>query len=182
MALIKIPFNTSLANVSAPRGRVTTARISAPAAPADPPADDFSEERQTLAALGRQLLEVQRTVQSQTEQVQQLVTKVAAAIAAEALGGDDELLDRRVVHYADLLMQQLEPKQSATAFVHPKCVETLTRWADETTRQQLEIRPDGNLAAGDCRIEVGGKGLVASLESFLAAAAESDVWNAEADR
>ncbi len=179
MALIKIPFNASLASVSAPRGHVTTSRIPDPTAP---PANDFAEERQTLAALGRQLLEVQRSVQTQTEQVHQLVTKVAAAIAAEALGSDDQLLAQRVVHYADLLMKQLQPKQSATAFVHPRCVETLNRWADEASLEHLEIRPDGNLAAGDCRIEVEGKGLVASLESFLAAAAESDVWTEEANR
>ncbi len=179
MALIKIPFNASLAKVSSPRGHVTTSRMPESAAPA---AEDLAAERQTLAALGRQLHEVQRAVQMETETVHKLVTKVAAVIAAEALGSDDALLAQRVVHYADLLMQQLQPQQTAIAFVHPECVETLKRWADEATLEHLEIRPDGNLAAGDCRIEVGGKGLVASLESFLTAAAENDLWDAEADR
>ena len=173
MPVIKIPFNVSLANVSAPRGHVTTCNAPRETAPA---ADDFAAERKTLAAFGQQLFEIQRSMQSQAEAVHALVIKAAAAIAGEALGGDDALVEKRVVQFAEVLMRQIQPTQSATAFVHPQCVETLSRWAEEAEADSIEIRPDANLTPGDCRIEVGGKGMVASLESFLTAAAENDVW------
>jgi len=173
MPVIKIPFNASLTNVSVPRGNVTLCQVRESAST---DRDTFALEQKTLAAFGKQLAEIQRAMQVQNESIHSLVTKVATAIAGEALGSDNELVEQRVIHFAEVLMQQVPAESAAATFVHPDCLDTLKRWATEAGLEQLEIRSDANLTPGDCRVEVGGKGLVASLESFLAAAAKNDRW------
>lgn len=172
MAVIKIPFNVSLSDVSSNRGNVTL--CSTPQEPSR--VDTFAAERQTLTAIAGQLGQIQIGLEAQRETVEKLVTKVAAAIAREALGSDDELIDKRVAHFAGMLMNQLPAGQPTTAYVHPKCVETLSEWAEQSSLAHLTIRPDGNLPPGDARLEVGGKGIVAALEAFLSAAAQTDGW------
>ncbi len=53
----------------------------------------------------------------------------------------------------------------------------------ETSEQLvIDIQSDSTVAPGDCRIETGDKGLLASLEAFLAAASQHTSMNASPKR
>ncbi len=181
MAVIQIPFDQSLANVTIARGPLAipsaTATTSA-LADSQPIARSASESRDEIAASAL------KTLQSIEQQLQHLdakldqefssigvqLTAAATQLAKQALGSDSSLVEERVAHFANILLRQVHPSQSAVIFVNPDCVTPLESWLSQVEYEAIEIQADATVPPGDCRIESNGKGFLASLESFLDAA------------
>ncbi|QDV86358.1 FliH/SctL family protein [Planctomycetes bacterium TBK1r] len=189
MAVIQIPFDQSLANVTVARGPLampSTSGVSSAAmnvsanAPAasNPNARSAAESRDDIAASAL------KTLQSIEQQLQHLdaklneefssigvqLTAAATQLAKQALGSDSSLVEERVAHFANILLRQVHPSQSAVIFVNPDCVTPLESWLSQVEYEAIEIQADATVQPGDCRIESNGKGFLASLESFLDAA------------
>ncbi|QDV45552.1 flagellar assembly protein H [Stieleria neptunia] len=195
MAVIQIPFDQSLANVTVARGPLamppTTARTDAAAgaaanppinghAAAQPSARSAAESRdesaasalKTLQSIEQQLQHLDAKLDEEFSSIGVQLTAAATQLAKQALGSDSSLVEERVAHFANILLRQVHPSQSAVIFVNPDCVTPLESWLSQVEYEAIEIQADATVQPGDCRIESNGKGFLASLESFLDAAAK----------
>mgnify|MGYP001794534826 CR=1 FL=1 len=169
MPVVTIPFDQPPSNISASHGRVTQVTRDVDAAEAQAASDAL----RAMQSIENELQAIHETMHHACEDAQTRVMSAAIRIAKEALGSENDLIEQQVTHFADVLMQQLQPAPGAVAFVHPSCLQSMQQWKLNQKIPALEIQGDASVAAGDCRIEVNGKGLLASLDAFLDAAARS---------
>jgi flagellar biosynthesis/type III secretory pathway protein FliH len=168
MAVFQIPFRRPPRHITASRGRVTTHRLAAAEPPDRDPARDALE---SLARIEQALEGLETSVDHQMASVREQIVTIAAGLAKQALNSDHELVEARVQHFAEVLFRQMQASDPLVAYVHPECVSVLRQWAEDGQRQHIQVQPDENLEAGDCRLEADGKGVLASLDAFLEAAA-----------
>ncbi|OYP32290.1 FliH/SctL family protein [Rhodopirellula sp. MGV] len=163
MPTIQIPFPKNLSTVSTTTGHVTQIQ----AEPAKNPFDDVVNSIDVMTAA---IAELQQSRKEQFEQIEAKLISTACQIAREALGDDHELIATRVKHFTDCLLSELQSSKDAVIFVHPTVVNALAE--NETLRQHdaIDIVSDTTVQPGDCRVEIEGKGLLASLDAFLDAA------------
>ncbi|WP_182868010.1 FliH/SctL family protein [Rhodopirellula sp. JC639] len=208
MPVIQIPFDRSLANVTLARGPLpaTTPGLPAGASPdltagaaaepltkagsdagatakAESAARDAAREAaalKTLQSIEQQLNLLDAKLEEEFSTIGVQLTAAATQIAKQALGSDSALVEERVAHFANLLLRQVHPSQSAVIYVNPDCVVSLQSWLSQVDYEAIEIQGDATVQPGDCRIESNGKGFLASLESFLDAAGKqfSPAWGA----
>ena len=169
MPVIQVPFSNSLAKISTSRGRVTQSTVDH--APVVDEKSAIAAEK-TLDAIGNRLRALEQQVHDELLSVRSKVTAAATQIAKEALGSDDSLIEQRVTHFADVLLQQIQPTQRTVIYVSACCVDSLKHLVSESDPTGIEIQPDPTVQPGDCRIETDGKGFLASLDSYLDAAAK----------
>ncbi|MCA9136748.1 MAG: hypothetical protein KDB00_08315 [Planctomycetales bacterium] len=174
--MIQLPFPTSLSNVSVTRGAVnrpSTTDSAGPDQSGSNAATVVAAQQvalETLAAIDQKIQSLAANRQDDFSAVGAQLVAAATQIAREALGSENSLIEQRVTHFADVLLRQIHPKQSAVFFVNPDCVAILKNWIDQSEVSDIEIQADATVPPGDCRIELDDKGFLASLESFLDAA------------
>jgi flagellar biosynthesis/type III secretory pathway protein FliH len=169
MAVIQVPFGNSLSKISTPHGRVVQSTIQA-----EPVVDEAATiaAKQTMDAISNRLGFLEQHIQHELSSVQSKIIAVATEIAKEALGSDRDLIEQRVAHFADVLLKQIQPTKQTVIYVNVSCIHSLTRLLSESDRAKIEIQADSTIEPGDCRIETDGKGFLASLDSYLDAAAK----------
>lgn len=183
MPVIQIPFSHSLANVSLSRGdAIRNATGGEPVAtpPGNAQTEPVPDSEQSLAtdalrtldSIAQQIRDLDAKLECELASVGVQLVAAATQIAREALGSDNALLEERVAHFAETLLRQIRPDQSATFFVNPSCMASLQAWMSASDHPPITILPDATVPPGDCRIETNDKGFLASLESFLDAAAK----------
>ena len=103
--------------------------------------------------------------------LQSLAARYAVEVARVFLGSMDELIEQRlqqnvlhVLQHPDAIIVKL--------FVHPSCRESIKEWLDENGDLRIpnlgiEVMADDGLAPGDCRVDFGRSGRLASLEEQL---------------
>ena len=184
MPVIQIPFTRSLENVSTSHGRITVGKTHDTAsslpqsnanAVANPNDKIASAARRTLDTISAQLQRLDVENRNQVAAAEALIVAAATQIAKEALNSENTLIEERVSHFAEVLLRQNHPNQSPVLFVNPDCVDYLNMWLSESKHPPIEIQADAAVQPGDCRIELDDKGFLASLESFLDAAAKRSV-------
>ncbi|MCC9602001.1 hypothetical protein LOC67_15675 [Stieleria sp. JC731] len=163
MAVIQIPFPKKLSSVSTTRGHVKNLQV----VPEEEPQNDVLEAIGGIAA-AIDLLQQQR--QEQFGEISAKLIATACQIARDALGSENELIEQRVNHFTKVLLDELQESKDAIIFVHPTLVETLSQHEAIIQKGSIEILPDTTVAPGDCRVEIEGKGLLASLDAYLDAA------------
>ncbi|QEF97632.1 flagellar assembly protein H [Stieleria maiorica] len=197
MPTIQIPFDRSLANVTLARGPLPPATPNLPAGTSPNGAASAATEPTTVAeaesaARDEAAAAALKTLHSIEQKLKLLdarldeelstigvqLTAAATQIAKQALGSDNALVEERVAHFANLLLRQVHPSQSAVIYVHPDYVVSLQSWLSQIDYEAIEIQGDATVQPGDCRIESNGKGFLASLDSFLDAAGKqlSPAW------
>ena len=179
MPVIQIPFDSVPTNVSisrrtgtAPIARDTAADNTHQAAPPATECETSTAAVQTLAAMNAQLTLLDQTLKDELASIGAHLVAAATQIAKEALGSDNALVEERVAHFADVLLRKIPSDRSAVFYVHPSCVATLSDWMSRQQDAAMTIQPDATVEPGDCRIESDDKGFLASLDSFLHAAAK----------
>lgn len=192
MPVIRIPFPQSPASISVARGSVPVqnpGQLPPPAAEppntgppkAEPVADPMeSAAFQSLQAIHQNLQTLDERLNQELANLRPHLISAARQIACEAIGSEDELVEKQVVHFAEILIRQIRPTSNVVFFVNPRCIAYLTAWLARSDQSDLAVQPDASVAPGDCRIESGDKGLLASLESFLhEAATKTDLARGE---
>ncbi|MCD0459816.1 FliH/SctL family protein [Roseiconus lacunae] len=163
MAVIQIPFPNNLANVSTSHGRVTQQTTTS--------VDNGKAElAEAINAVTAAIETIREDRQQQFATMTNKLIATACQIAREALGEENELLDKRVKHFTETLLGELQESKDATIFVHPSVIKSLAENDLIAQNDAVEIVPDATVAAGDCRVEIDGKGLLASLDAYLDAA------------
>ena len=168
MAVVQLPFSNSLSRISTSHGRVIQSAVQV-----DPMVEDASmiATKATLGAIGNRFRSLEQQVHHELSLVHSKITAVAMKVAKEALGSESELIEERVAHFAGILLQQLLPTNRTVIYVNASCMETIASLVSESDRVDLIIQSDPSIEPGDCRIETDGKGFLASLDSYLDAAA-----------
>lgn len=168
MAVIQVPFGNSLSKISTSHGRVVQSTIQA-----EPVVDEAATiaAKQMMDAISNRLSSLEQHIQHELSSVQSKIISVATEIA-KALGSDQDLIEQRVAHFADVLLKQIQPTKQTVIYVNASCIHSVTRLLSESDRTQILIQADSTIEPGDCRIETDGKGFLASLDSYLDAAAK----------
>ena len=194
MPVIRIPFAQSPASISVARGsvpvrnpvpspappperayteRANTDRANTEPAKTEPVADPMeSAAMRSLQAIHQNLQTLDDRLNQELANLRSHLVSAARHIACEAIGSEDELVEKQVVHFAEILIGQMQPSSDVVFFVNPRCIAYLTAWLARSDRSDLAVQPDASVDPGDCRIESGDKGLLASLDSFLHEAAK----------
>lgn len=127
------------------------------------PAKQLSLEPALLKKLG----EIDSMINHAIQGLEDRAVSLAVGLARQTLESDEALITERVQHFAHLLLKECEDTTLATLFVHPVCIPAIHEAIADSSHQHVAIQPDPTLLPGDCRIESGDKGFLASLDALL---------------
>ena len=123
---------------------------------------------QTIQSIEAKLAAISETIQAQNQSVVAAATEYGLEIVRLLLQNDDELIEKRLLRYVEIGLAQNDPEAGEPQiYVHSECLEGLKTWMAAAGKLNLELHADDSILPGDCRIEVGETGLLASVESQL---------------
>ena len=130
-------------------------------------------------ALIKKLAEIDSMINHAIQGLEDRAVSLAVGLARQTLESDDDLITERVQHFAQVLLKECEDTTLATLFVHPVCIPAIHEALADSSHQHVAIQPDPSLLPGDCRIESGDKGFLASLDALLESSVRTLVPKAE---
>lgn len=122
---------------------------------------------QTAKSIESRLNRIDQIIQSQNQLISNAAVEYAIEISKTILQSDDELIKKRIAIYVDQALKNTEPTGPARIFVHSQFTQNIESWISQETELQFVVAADDALPAGDCRIEFGEVGLLASLTHQL---------------
>lgn len=143
-------------------------RSAAIARPDDPEAIQRAIEKQalqTLETIGVRMSQIESGIQTWMQELREHSVCIAIDIAKAVLQTDDELIETRVRQFADFSLESIPSTRLTAVCVHPDCADTIRDWIQSSELGELEIRSDPRIDPGDCRLESGDAGVMATLES-----------------
>lgn len=121
----------------------------------------------TAKAIEESVLRIRTTIESQQNQIETFALAFATEFVRTVLGTVDELIQQRLERAVSLALEDVDSELPPKVFVHPSCLQHIQAWLSSNTEFEIEVLPDEALIAGDCRVEFGNEGLLASLDSQL---------------
>lgn len=133
--------------------------------------DSNTPDPEHLAAIDIAIKQAQAELSSQNQLLQSTAAKFALEIAKVVLGSTDELIEQRLQQNVLRVMQRPDAT-TAKLYVHSTYRESIQQWLTDSSKAQLpevdiEILVDDDLIPGDCRVDFGQSGRLASLEEQL---------------
>ena len=165
MTTFHLEFTSELRSVCSPVGRITVNEL--PLESASPDNTHDADAIAVIHAIADKLNDLENLVQGQFDRLQRQIIAVAVDVAKAALNDEDLLIQKRVEHYVQIAVDAMQPAPSKTVFVHPKCSMRVKGWLEKSAVNAIEIKEDDSILPGDCRIESGDAGVLATLDSFL---------------
>ncbi len=153
----------------APKVAPAPTNIAKPAPKPSPPPVDLA--MQTLDAIKNELRKTTAELSSQHAALQSTAASYAIEIVRVFLGSTSDAVEQRlqqnvirVLQHPDAVIVKLH--------VHSSCHESIKRWLNEESDLlipdlAIEVLEDDSLSPGDCRVDFGQSGRLASLEDQL---------------
>jgi flagellar biosynthesis/type III secretory pathway protein FliH len=176
MTETRIRIAAPIRRVTASSGRMILHQL--PEQAPQPVVEDSTVAIQTLDSIEAKLTQISNLIETRFAELGEQVALVASDVAKQVLRSDPELIQQRVVEFAQQTLQHPKAKTPATMHVHPECMETLEHWLAETGHGSIDLQADATLEPGDCRVEFDDKGLFASLDSLIEKITENQLADA----
>lgn len=116
-----------------------------------------------VASISDQLSRIETQLRQQNADVKSAAATYALQGLKTLMQQDEPLLVSRVERYIELALQQADPEQLPTVYVHSSLRDSIAVRLTAGLESKLKIETEDTLAPGDCRIELNDNGLIASL-------------------
>jgi flagellar biosynthesis/type III secretory pathway protein FliH len=88
------------------------------------------------------------------------------------LNSTDEIIEQRLRENVTRVLDQPDAYSEATLFVHSDCHDAIQQWlldsgSFESIECEVKVTVDDQLSPGDCRVNFGNSGRLASFEEQL---------------
>lgn len=124
----------------------------------------------TLAALRQASAKfsmISNEVSHRLASLNQSLPSVAMAVAKAALLSDQDLVNERTKRFVQACLEFEDSEAVTRIAIHPDCIPALQEYLSSIERESIQIQSDPQLVPGDCRIDNGQTGLIATLDSCL---------------
>ncbi len=177
MSKFHLEFASELASVSSPNGRITVEH--SPLESSQPAKNDDANAIAALDLLATRFNELEIQAMTRIDRFEQQLIAMAFDVARAVLCDEEILIQKRVEQYVRIALDQMRPDIPKIVYVHPKCVAPIKRWIEQSAISTIEVKEDGSISPGDCRIESDETGVSATLDAFLDAGLNRFFLNAE---
>lgn len=120
-----------------------------------------------VTSISEQLIRIEQQLAQQDADMKSAAATYALQGLKTLMQQDEPLLVSRVERYIELALQQTDPDQLSTVYVHPAVRDLITDQLKTSLGSKLKIATEDSLAIGDCRVELNDNGLIASLDHQL---------------